>query len=426
MIMFPLSAMAIPKVSLSFAGNSTFILTGANLEDVSKLQVAIGYDASTLSNPRLVSITSFSGARVAVDSDSPGALRLTITADTPMNGKGSLAKIDFYSSGNSAGTISSLNGQIYGANGTSLSAMFEYTNPTPPLDPTDLDDIPMIEEREKNGQSYMGGDVTYLPPEAAKALEQSEKTPETKDEDASAAGNSAEKDAESKEKPDTEKAEDPGAVLNVLERFRLFKGERTAKNLMALFDAAPNMPFIQEPHILLADGKNEVQVTIAKVSSGKTPSFAFTSARYVYGKKLSKSEWLVVAKADKGALNSNILMLDNEVLRDIPLTVSPKVRVDLITPGKVSKADFTLYLKNRGTAKAPLFDLNGDGKRDYQDDYIFTANYLVALEKQKTKAVEATASKKTLKTGNSKKKPLKKSTTTGSAKIEAAEGNSKK
>ncbi len=74
---------------------------------------------------------------------------------------------------------------------------------------------------------------------------------------------------------------------------------------------------------------------------------------------------------------------------EIPLTVSPKARVDLIQTDKVSEADFALFLKERGAAGAPKFDLNGDGKRDYLDDYIFTANYLAA---QKEKSGKETSS----------------------------------
>jgi len=70
-------------------------------------------------------------------------------------------------------------------------------------------------------------------------------------------------------------------------------------------------------------------------------------------------------------------MVTEAAQQEIPLTVSPQADVDLDKSGSVTEADFQLFLKTRGTDDAPKFDLNGDGKRDYQDDYIFTANYLV-------------------------------------------------
>ena len=51
--------------------------------------------------------------------------------------------------------------------------------------------------------------------------------------------------------------------------------------------------------------------------------------------------------------------------------------------GGLSEADFNLFLRGAGKAKAPLYDLNGDARRDYIDDYIFTANYIVASERGK-------------------------------------------
>jgi hypothetical protein len=47
----------------------------------------------------------------------------------------------------------------------------------------------------------------------------------------------------------------------------------------------------------------------------------------------------------------------------------------------MTEEDFNRYLKERETAKSPQFDLNIDGKRDYLDDYIFTANYLEDIKK---------------------------------------------
>ena len=62
----------------------------------------------------------------------------------------------------------------------------------------------------------------------------------------------------------------------------------------------------------------------------------------------------------------------------IPLAVAPPVDVNIDrSDNRLTDVDFNLYLKDKGTAKAPRSDLNGDGRRDYIDDYIFTANYIV-------------------------------------------------
>ena len=56
--------------------------------------------------------------------------------------------------------------------------------------------------------------------------------------------------------------------------------------------------------------------------------------------------------------------------------------MELVRPRPVTEADFQLFLKERGTPSASRFDLNRDGRRDYLDDYIFTANYLVKMQEQ--------------------------------------------
>jgi hypothetical protein len=430
LFLLPAPALAVLTVNMNFSGNNSFLLSGKDLQDVVRIEATLSYDASSLANPRLTPNTYFPDATVTMNEDNGGTVRLIVASGKPMKGKGPFAMLTFNPVGTSVGAITSFYGRVYGAKGASLPANFSYTNPTPPLDPSDPDDWPIIKERESKGQTYMGGGVAYLPPEAAAAIENSKESEESKEaNDAVTATeeNTAEQTADPQEYPTKEKTpETPEApAQSVLERFRLFEGERSAKNLIALFEAAPDASFKQEPSILLADGKKNVRLTISKVDRGKAPNFAFTAARFVSCKKLSKNKWLVEARPNEGALNAGISILTNGKLREIPLTVCQMARVDLIHPGKVSEADFALFLKQRGTAKAPKFDLNGDGKRDYLDDYIFTANYLVALEKEKAKKGEPSASQKTQKTRNGKTGSVKKCSTTRTAKITKTEGKSK-
>jgi hypothetical protein len=426
LLLLPVPALAVVNINLNYAGNNSFLLSGKDLQDVARIEATLSYATSSLTNPRLVPNTYFPGAAVTMNEGTGGTVRLIVASGKPMNGQGPFAMLTFDPLGSSVGYITSFYGRAYGANGASQIVNFSYTNPTPQLDPSDPDDWAMIKEREAKGQTFLGGGVAYLPPEAAAVTESDEKSDEANDAVTATEENTAEQTAESQENPSKEKTpETPEApAQSVLERFRLFEGERTAKNLMALFGAAPDASFKQEPLILLADGKKNIRVTISKVVCSRTPNFAFNSARFVSCKKLSKNEWLLEARPNKGALNAGISILTNGKLREIPLTVSPMARVDLIHPGKVSEADFTLFLKQRGTAKAPKFDLNGDGKRNYLDDYIFTANYLVALQKEKAKKGEPSASPKTQKTRNGKTATVKKSSATRTAKLKVAEKKS--
>jgi hypothetical protein len=74
--------------------------------------------------------------------------------------------------------------------------------------------------------------------------------------------------------------------------------------------------------------------------------------------------------------------------------VAPPAGIDLDGSGKVNEADFTLFLKERGAENAPRFDLNGDGARNYLDDYIFTANFIVQTDLGKNPKGESPATPK--------------------------------
>ena len=63
---------------------------------------------------------------------------------------------------------------------------------------------------------------------------------------------------------------------------------------------------------------------------------------------------------------------------EFPLAVAPSAATAAGTPALGTEADFVRFLKDRGTDKQPHFDLNGDGARNYVDDYIFAVNYLAA------------------------------------------------
>jgi hypothetical protein len=113
-------------------------------------------------------------------------------------------------------------------------------------------------------------------------------------------------------------------------------------------------------------------------SGKKAPNFALTGATVISISLENNSTWVVEVLPDKGTYEASIIAVQDEVLKKIPLTVSPPLPagVKIGAGGKLTDADFVLFLKERGTDKAPRFDLNGDGKRDYIDDYIFTANFL--------------------------------------------------
>ena len=91
----------------------------------------------------------------------------------------------------------------------------------------------------------------------------------------------------------------------------------------------------------------------------------------------STNTWIAELRPVKKAMSATLFVSFKKVMIEFPIIVAPKAVVDMDKSGTVTEADFKLFLRDRGSAKKPKFDLNGDGKRDFVDDYIFTANYLV-------------------------------------------------
>jgi hypothetical protein len=164
---------------------------------------------------------------------------------------------------------------------------------------------------------------------------------------------------------------------SVLDRFKDYKGENTPGALMALFKAQDNETK-QDPPIVLSDGKATVKITVELDSRGKNNNFLLDGASLVSLKNKEKNFWIVELMPDPKTYRATISVPRNDQWYSIPVTVAPPMNVNIgKSENRLTEADFKRYLKEQGTANAPRFDLNSDGRRDYIDDYIFTANYIV-------------------------------------------------
>lgn len=204
-------------------------------------------------------------------------------------------------------------------------------------------------------------------------------TPVTPDAETTSATTAAEPPAE---QPEVAKLEEPKKAeevkvttySGVVERFRTYQGEKSPAILAALFKKEVAPAIRQEPPVALSDGKTNVTI-IAALSSrdGKSPNFALNGAKLVSLKKDEESDkWIIEALPLEKALKVSLTILNGHEVIEYPLTVAPALS-DIAS----SEAGFSSFLKNKTT------DLNGDGKHDYIDDFIYTANYLVQMDKTK-------------------------------------------
>lgn len=390
----PVHAFAIPALSISSPGSDgVFLLRGERMEGVAGLDIRVGYDAGTLSNPRVVLGSLVGGMMSAANPGNP--IRMALVGTKAISGSGVIATITFDRTGTSPGAITMLTGSLIDTKGTRLAmAQPAISNPSAVVQQEGAKDEPLtLDATEAAGVTLrpyvLGGTVTLPGQESPAAekkpaggkkaqmeppeepLEREETLPVPEEERAPA--------PETKPQPPLPQ---PKKITSVLERFREFQGDPTAANLTALFKKEAAVPYSQIPPIAIADGKSTVTLVIAMATGDKVPNFTFSGCRYVSLDRISEGEWEVEARPDPGVVKASISMLYNGFSQEFPLAVAPKVPLGKGRTRPVTEADFQLFLKERGTAAAPRFDLNKDGRRDYVDDYIYTANYLVQLEQQ--------------------------------------------
>lgn len=168
------------------------------------------------------------------------------------------------------------------------------------------------------------------------------------------------------------------AMDSPMQRFSTFKGARTLKNLEPLFDAASARAagFVQIPAIAVSDGKSRFSIKLALASAGVVPNFRLKGANLKSIRPLSDKVWELSVLPQKGKADVRLTILAGSGRAEVPLVVVPPLDAvaDRDSNG-LSEAGVNALLAKAGTGKT-VYDLNGDGKQDFLDDYILVAHYL--------------------------------------------------
>ncbi len=389
-------ATATGTLTLVTAGNGQYIVQGVGFEGVAGTDVIIQYDKKALKNPRVEQGGLVSGSLSVTNTNEAGKVRIATIGPYPQtnSGTGTIATITFDRTGTSPANVTLLKGIAVDVNGHVIipedtTATTTTGGSTPTGGPTVTEGTATDTGGGSGSPAWLGG--VSMPADEGTMVEA-----KVRDEALAATPVPEKLQEKSGDKPGKENVSPPGEAAqptaaaenkgtqnkSVLEQFRLFQGEKTPDKLIALFTGLAAGTG-QKPPVALSDGKTNVQVVVETSSGGKTsPSFALKGAKLVSLKKTGDSTWIVEVLPDKGTLDAMVNVMQDGTIRQIPLTVVPSLPADhkIGTGGNLTGTDFNQFLKERGTEKAPRFDMNGDGKRDYVDDYIFTANYLVKLD----------------------------------------------
>jgi hypothetical protein len=380
-------------ITLSPAGNGVYLLDARSLYDVSGLEISLAYDASVLSNPRVVQGGLMDGALMMTNTGPAGSVRIAMVRQSPVEGSGPVATILFDRggampgnngvSGLSARTVSSA-GQVETV-ATELKALTEggSSAETAGEQPTD----------EPAGAAGGQGRTTVLPivvPLPGPVLHQEGSTPAVNTEDS----DSVRTDAPATEEPPAAADDGTGTEVSgekngtrqevrrvltqkgALERFRDFRGPWTVEETLNLFQQDPLLGCSQEPQVVIADGKATVKLTVVVSPAGSDrPGFALQGGAILSAAKdgQSTNTWVLEARPDKGVDYASLQIDDGVIVREVPLTVAPVRNADRDGSGAVTERDLQLHLRGRQGR-------NGSGLRGgFLDDYRFVANYLAAV-----------------------------------------------
>lgn len=381
---------------------SSFTIQGTGLSDVGGIELSLSYDATLLASPSVTQGTLVSGALMAENSTVAGSIKVAIISATPISGSGPVVIINFGSRSGSAG-FTSFNANVIDSKGAQLPVQYSISNGSSTTDsafistpgvpfsqPTTSTTTPNTSSgvtgssttttQTTSSNPYVLGTVNMAsdvqpkidtkaadtkPTEIAVTPIQTVESAVAKPVEPSA----AEIPAKEPEKSEPVKIT---SYKGVLENFRAYSGEKTPAIYVALFkkEISPNIH--QEPAISLSDGKTPLKIMVKLMGTGdKSPNFALNGAKLVSLNKDTSSTWVIEALPETGGIQASLTVLTDRDIIEYPLTLAPPVeRVN------ASEADFAAFLSDSQETK-PRRDLNGDGKHDYLDDFIYTANYLM-------------------------------------------------
>ncbi len=389
----PISAFASAGISVSSSGGGAYSIDGVAFDSAAAIELTITYDRGSLSNPRVTQGPLLSGALVAVNSNAPGVIRISAVTTTPIIGGGRLASVIFDTSG--PGGITSVSARLDKTLGFSTDARTGSALPaTTPQERNPPETAPAEEMQTTAARPavIVSGGTVVVPGEAARTVDRSDQV--TMPGEAAAAQEQdrpelavlAAREPLPEKKPaapETTQSRKIYTQQSVLDRFREYKGARSQKALVSLFEQDGMIGYRQEPAIALSDGKKTVKaIFIAPSELRGTPDIAVAGGRLVsLGRHPDLTNtWIAELRPYKNGSEAAITVPLKDVTMLLPVTISPPAAADLDKSGGVTEDDFRLFLSAANAQKNPAFDLNGDGRRDYFDDFIFTANYLMRME----------------------------------------------
>ncbi len=385
-----------PAVTINPAGNGKFSVQGASMDGVAGIQMDIFYDSSLLVIPSVAQGALVSGAMMAANTGVPGKITVAIVSTSGFRGAGEILSISFSSQSGIDG-VTKVVAKMIDLKGVAIASDATITTSqgiqkeggfiAEPGVPFSKGQQEIAQTTAAPVKVQTAAQGTTIPSGSVGTLTMTSDS------------NPSPQPVKESEKVYSEPVKSPEApvytppidlapvipkqkveemkhtvITGVLERFRMYRGERTPQILAALFSKKPSMIFTQAPDIAVSDGISVVTVTadLTGAQEAGAPNFALSEAKLVSLKMGDKpGTWTVELVPVKGSLRAALTVLAGSTTTEVPITEVIPVKGLYFT-----EAESLVFYRDNGAAK-PEYDLNGDAKHDYIDDFIYTAHYIL-------------------------------------------------
>ena len=417
------SAWAAPSLVITGQGGN-YEIKGSGFEGIGAMDITLGYDTTTLSNPRVGQGGWISGALFAANPNTPGVIRIGLATTTTVTGSGTIATLSFDPVWGKSPQFTSLAGTLHTANGTMMTPVSSIM--TQDASGSSLAASSVLQPQTATGQQAsvsasssttstpvtMGSSVSsgtgqstgstvgtsvsigsssisgsgQFPAPVPETSASTHPSHEPVQPGAGASESVVESrppaavkrstgDVQASTSPPKEQQLPVRNIVyqSVVSRFKTYSGPKTLQALTELFSRQATAKYHQDPSIALSDGVTKVRVTLDRTPDlSASPNFAIKGAKLVALTNDENGYYLEILP-NVGVNEASVTVLAQGSTFEFPLVVAPLLSPKNVPNGKFDEASFALFLKEQG----PKGDLNGDGKKDYLDEYIYTANYLV-------------------------------------------------
>lgn len=430
------------------ANGDVYTVSAADVYDAAGIDFSFSYDTATLANPTVApgQFALDSNALVESNTSTPGFVRVVFITSGAFKGTGGqLAKITFAKVGKLPGRIFDLKPVVYSTSAAQVAAqpiissttpaasdtattstasatptnntssasggMSNIYNQSPQVTGGGMGNIYNQAQQQRSGSNL--GSVTSTVDSPAQQSPRKENLqrdePRREDSGTNVPQETAQSSAspatipasssvqtDTVKSPTTKNAKEALALLKTVEmpaqRFKSFKGMRSVKGLVPLFDAgdARKAGAVQIPEIAVSDGNKMVTVRIELAAIGMVPNFSLKGANLKSIRPITDKVWELDALPQKGKSDVQLSVLLGSEQVDIPLVVIPPLDDAVIkgTQELAEKGVDALLAKAESKSGKLAYDLNNDRRQDFLDDYILVGHYLLKMQKNKPTATK--------------------------------------